>query len=136
MLHDTRQLPYDEFPCLGYRVECGRKVLAISGDTVDCPGLAQLATGADTLVACCYLARAEETDFEREVVSRHIIMGSGTVGKVAARAGVRRLVLTHLRRKSPALLKAIAREASADFPGALALGKDGLKLPLFPLGPE
>jgi hypothetical protein len=38
--------------CYGYRFEAEGKVVAISGDTVDCEGLAQLAHGADLLVHC------------------------------------------------------------------------------------
>src|SRR6516165_2695857 len=39
--------------CYGYRFEAQGKVVAISGDTVDCDGLAQLAQNADVLVHCC-----------------------------------------------------------------------------------
>jgi ribonuclease Z len=47
--------------CYGYRVETQGRVVAISGDTVDCAGLRRLAQGADVLVQCCYLAEAEIT---------------------------------------------------------------------------
>ncbi len=123
-------IAFDEFPCLGYRLEARGRALAISGDTVACSGLDRLAAGADTLVACCYLARAEETGFERDVISRHVILNSAAVGKVAARAGVGRLVLTHLRQKPPAMLEAVAADVAADFDGEVVLGVDGLELPL------
>ena len=45
--------------CYGYRFEAEGKVVAISGDTVDCAGLARLAQNADVLVHCCYMASAD-----------------------------------------------------------------------------
>jgi ribonuclease Z len=45
--------------CYGYRFVAKGKVVAISGDTVDCEDLAQLAHGADLLVHCCYMASVE-----------------------------------------------------------------------------
>ncbi|MCP4408672.1 MAG: MBL fold metallo-hydrolase [Gammaproteobacteria bacterium] len=85
----------DEWSCLGYRVEVEGKVITISGDTVDCAGLDRLAQGADVLIQCCYLAKAEMTNPDSELIAKHILACSPQVGKIAARAGVKKLVLTH-----------------------------------------
>lgn len=125
-------IAFSEFPCLGYRVDLRDHVLAVSGDTVSCDGLDRLAQGADTLVLCCYLVAAEQTDFERDVVSRQVIMASDSAGKVAERAGVGRLVLTHIRRKAHSLLDKMSADVSADFSGEIVLAEDLMTLPLTP----
>jgi len=123
-------IDFAEFPCLGYRIEMASHVLAVSGDTVECDGLDRLADGADTLVLCCFLAQGEQTRREREIVSRYVLLSSAEAGKVAARAGAQRLVLTHIRRKSPSILQDMAEEISRDFNGEIILGTDLMALGL------
>lgn len=118
----------EDWVCLGYRVEAHGKVVAISGDTVDCAGLQRLAQDADVLVQCCYLARAEITDAGGELIARHILASSAEVGKIAARAGVKTLVLTHFREKSETMLRSVEADVRRDFPGDLVLGRDLLTL--------
>lgn len=114
--------------CLGYRLEAEEKVVAISGDTVACAGLDRLAKNADVLVQCCYLARAEITTPHLEHVARHTLACSDTVGKIARQAGVRKLVLTHFRQKSDAMLDAISEDVARDWTGPLVLGRDLLEI--------
>jgi ribonuclease Z len=114
--------------CLGYRIEGPDRVVAISGDAVECAGLDRLASGADLLVMCCYLARAEATERERAIVTRHILADPAAAGRVASRAGVGCLALTHLRQKTPALLAAVEAEARAAYSGRLVVGRDLLTL--------
>jgi ribonuclease BN (tRNA processing enzyme) len=64
-------------------------VLAYSGDTDACPALVSLAKGADALLA--EAAFTEGRDQER-----HIHMTGLRAGRLAADAGARRLLLTHL----------------------------------------
>src|SRR3712207_5519421 len=45
-------------PIFGYRVEGEGKAVAISGDTIACAGLMELAAGADVLVQCCHMPQA------------------------------------------------------------------------------
>lgn len=113
-----------EWPCLGYRVEMSGGSVAISGDTVPCTGLDRLACGADVLVQCCYLAEAEIIDHDTALVPKYILASSGQVGKIAAQAGVKKLVLTHFRQKSAALMQTIAEDVARDFTGELFLGED------------
>jgi ribonuclease Z len=117
-------LSWEAFPCLGYRLEAGGKVIAISGDTVPCPGLDRLAQGADLLIQCCYLAEAEITTPAQERSARYIIASSGAAGQIAARNGVKRLVLTHIRPKSQALLDFMLADVRRHYQGELYLGED------------
>jgi len=111
--------------CYGFRFEANGKVVAISGDTVDCEGLAQLARGADLLVHCCYAASAEiENEHFRRVV-QHTLAAGDTVGKIAARAGAKMLALTHHRpRHDQRYLQVLAEEVARDFTGRMIVGED------------
>jgi hypothetical protein len=97
--------------CYGFRFEAHGKVVAISGDTVDCEGLAQLAHGADLLVHCCYAASAEiENEHFRRVV-QHTLAAGDAVGKIAACAGAKMLALTIIGRAATnAICKSLRRK--------------------------
>lgn len=110
--------------CLGYRIEAEGKVVSISGDGVSCEGLLRLARGADLHVQCCYLPAAELRTPHLQRVARYTLACSDTVGKIAAGAGVRRMVLTHFRRMPPEWLAAIESDVRRDFSGELALARD------------
>lgn len=114
----------EDWPCLGYRLEAEGKVVAISGDTVACAGLDRLAHGVDVLIQCCYLAEAEITHPAFARLAQHVIASSGQVGKIAARNKVKRLVLTHIRPKSEAMMRSLVEDVRKDFSGELYLGED------------
>ena len=114
----------ERWACLGYRVEAEGTAVTISGDTVPCAGLDRLARGADTLVMCCFHAEADITSEHRRVNARHILASSGQVGKVATRAGVRQLVLTHIMRKSDEMMWSLEEDVRRDFSGRLLVGHD------------
>jgi ribonuclease Z len=118
----------DAFPCLGYRIEAEDKVIALSGDTILCDGLNRLAHNADILIQCCYLAEAEITNQVFEYLSRHIIASSGQVGKIAARAGVGTLILTHFRKKSDEMMQSILEDVRKDYAGNVILAHDLLEI--------
>lgn len=111
--------------CYGYRVETYGKVIAISGDTVDCGGLRRLAQGADVLVQCCYLADAEiDSDHFRRLAKYTLACGD-TVGQIAEACGVKTLVLTHHRpRKDAMMIDTLRREVQAHFSGKLMIASD------------
>ena len=73
--------------CLGYRIEYGRKVLTYSGDSMYCRSLVELCRNADVAVLDCSFPE------ERQETTNH--MHAGDCGRVAAEAGVKRLVLSH-----------------------------------------
>lgn len=117
-------LSWEEWPCLGYRVEAGGKSVVVSGDTIACASLIAQAQGADALVHCCFFADATITTPYRRLLAEQVIASSGQVGKVAAQARVKALVLTHFSAMSPEMLSAIAADARRDFAGPLYLGED------------
>lgn len=111
--------------CYGYRVETHGKVIAISGDTVDCGGLRRLAQDADVLVQCCYLAEAEIDSDHFRRLAKHTLACGDTVGKIAAACNVKTLVLTHHRpRKDDAMIEALRREVRESFSGELVIASD------------
>jgi ribonuclease BN (tRNA processing enzyme) len=73
----------------GFRVEHGGASLAYSGDTGECEALVDLAGGVDLLLA-------EASFVERPGLPDDLHLTARQAGEHAARAGVRRLVLTHL----------------------------------------
>lgn len=113
-----------EWPCVGYRVEHHGHIVTISGDTIVCDALYRLAEGADVLVQCCYLADAELTHPEFNVLSDMVIASSTQVGMFAARAGVATVVLTHIRKKSSQLMQALVADVHQHFPGEVIVGED------------
>ncbi len=118
----------EEWPCLGYRVEAGGRVVAVSGDAVDCPGLRRLARDASVLVQCCYLAGAEITDHDLELISEHVLAPSTMAGRIAAGAGVKKLVLTHIREKPDEMLRSMVEDVRRDFDGVLVIGEDLMEI--------
>jgi len=117
--------------CYGYRIETAGRVIAISGDTVDCEGLRRLAQGADLLVQCCYLAAAEITNAHLKRLAAHTLACGDTVGKIARACGVKRMVLTHHRpRADGRMLDVLAEEVARDFTGTLLIGHDLMEIDL------
>jgi ribonuclease Z len=111
--------------CYGYRFEAEGKVIAISGDTIPCDGIDRLARGADVLVHCCYMASAEAENEHFRRLLQHTMSGGASVGKTAAKAGAKTLVLTHHRpRKDDRMLTMLADEVARDFTGRIVIGED------------
>ncbi len=75
-------------PAVAWRFEAAGRVLCYSGDTEDCEGLLEAARGADLLL--CECTRAASTP------AREGHLGPEEIGELARRAGVGRVVLTHL----------------------------------------
>ena len=114
--------------CLGYRVESEGKAVAFSGDCVQCEGLQTLARDADVLVQCCYMARAELTTPYFRRLAQETIACADTVGRIAQEARVRKLVLTHFRPASAAMIQSIAADVARDYAGPVVLGTDLLEI--------
>jgi len=103
-------------PAWGVRLEAGGRVLAYTGDTGPCPGLVDLARGADVL-----LSEASWPDFPGAPDGVHL--SGRQAAEVATAAGVGRLVLTHVQPWSDA--SAILREAREQFTGPVQLAEPG-----------
>jgi ribonuclease Z len=115
--------------CYGYRFDAEGKVIAISGDTIPCKGIDNLARDADVLVHCCYMASAEAENEHFRRLLRYTMSGGSSVGKTAARANVKTLVLTHHRpRKDERLLQTLVEEVARDFSGRIIVGEDLMEI--------
>ncbi len=114
----------ESWPCLGYRVEAEGKVFAFSGDAVACPGLERLAHQADLLIQCCYVAEAEISNPTFAHLTQHVIASAGQVGQIATQARVKKMVLTHFRPKSQAMMANLTADVRQNYNGELILGED------------
>lgn len=84
-------------PSVAYRVEHEGHAVVLAGDTLPCPGLDELARGADALVHTVIrddVLRALPIPRLQDVCDYHSSVAQAA--QTAARAGVRTLVLTHL----------------------------------------
>jgi ribonuclease BN (tRNA processing enzyme) len=103
----------------GVRLEHGGKVLAYSADTAPCAALEQLAEGADL-----FLCEASYLDGADNPPDLHLT--GREAGEVAAKAGVGRLVLTHLVAAWGS--EALTYEAAASvFTGQLDVARAGAR---------
>jgi len=123
------------FPALAYRFDTPHGSVVFSGDTTPSDNVVQLAQGADILVH-------EVVDIEAilgrisllsnfEVVRAQFARAHTQVhevGHVAARAGVKTLVLSHLvpgeGAHTPEQWEALAREGAPEFEGEIVCGVD------------
>lgn len=107
----------------GYRLaDADGAVLAYSGDSDECDDLVDLARDADVFLCECSFPDAL-------YAPGHLT--PSRAGRLAARAGARKLVLTHFYPEcsDPA---AILREARGAYAGEIVLGSDGLRVPFGP----
>ncbi|GAB5375940.1 MAG: MBL fold metallo-hydrolase [Acuticoccus sp.] len=121
----------EQWQCIGYRLEAAGKVIAISGDTVDCAGVRRLAEGADMLIHCCFASDGEVAgDAHMASVAQHTLPTASSVGAIAQDSGVGHLVVTHLRPQPVDALAAIRSDVASRFDGRLTMGEDLLEFPL------
>ena len=131
------------FPAFAYRFDTPDGSVVLSGDTAPCRNLVTLARGADVLVHEVFDDRpgdeedGAETDDEEaeEAARRHHHMTTahtplGEVGRIAAEAGVGRLVLTHFIPGDDTLPDEHWVKGVADFDGEVVVGRDLLELSL------
>jgi ribonuclease BN (tRNA processing enzyme) len=103
---------------LAYRLEAGDKVLVYSGDTDVSDSLVKLAQGADLFILEC------ANPFK---VPGHLTPAEA--GRLAAKAGVKRLLLTHFY--PPCDEVDVAGLARREFSGEIIRAEDGLRLEVF-----
>lgn len=105
-------------PCeaYGFRVEHNGRSLVYSGDTAPCAALDDLAAGADLL-----LAESTWTDLPTRPADMH--MSGRQAGQTAGRAGVGRLMLTHIAPWTDP--QVVLAEARGEFDGEVLLAGQG-----------
>lgn len=113
-------------PAFGYRFDCGRKSIVISGDTAPSDNLVRFARGADILIHEAYLPGVFTTrPGEPPVVAHNLSRYHTTAeqaGEIATRAGVKQLVLTHVAPGDQA--DQMRQLAAKKFKGKVTAGAD------------
>jgi ribonuclease Z len=120
----TAPTEHGDMPNFGVRVDPGRRgAVVYSSDTVPCEAVVGLARGSDTLI--------HESTFPHRHRGR---FGAHTTaaeaGEVAARAGVRRLILAHIDADYHGELDDLAAEARAHFPGVVEIARELTPYPM------
>jgi ribonuclease Z len=110
--------------CFAWRVEAEGKVFCFSGDAVMCDGLLRAADRADLHLQCCYLPSSALVGSQMQSLASYTLACSDTAGKIADRAKVERLVLTHFRRTTPDALAEIETDVRRDYAGPVELSND------------
>ena len=112
----------------GYKFEADGRTIVISGDTRPTENLVRYAKGADVLVLEAYLPEFFDKVDSREVAERlkRYHTTADEAGELAAAAGVKTLVLTHL---IPGDADETFRERAArKFKGTIVVGRDLVKI--------
>jgi ribonuclease BN (tRNA processing enzyme) len=124
-------------PAFAYRFDAADRSIVISGDTTPSDSLVRLARGADVLVhEALYLAGVDRlvaavpnaADLKRSILSHHT--SAEDAGRVAAAAGVKTLVLSHLvPAEDPTITDQMWIDAARKhFRGQVILGKDLMEI--------
>lgn len=125
-------------PALAYRFDFADRSIAFSGDTVPLTAVAERAKGADILVHEAMNIPAVEAALRRRIAAgipgtldammKHMLADHSPteeVGRIAAEAGVKTLVLSHLVPGGTDLTDASWRDAAArHFKGEIIVGHD------------
>jgi len=116
---------HGSMPNLALRFEVPERRIAVvySSDTEPCDAVVRLATGADTLIH-------EATFPERDRGRFGAHSTAAEAGQIAAKAGVRRLILCHIEADYHGELDALAAEARAHFAGVVEIAEEFRPYPL------
>jgi ribonuclease BN (tRNA processing enzyme) len=112
----TPRLVNHPVPAFGLRLEHHGTVITYSGDTDSCDSLTELARGADLFLA-------EASFQENRDTARGIHLTGRRAGLTAARAGARRLMLTHIPVWTDP--EVVRREAMEVFEGPVDVAEPG-----------
>lgn len=120
---------YTVKPAFAYRFETPTRSVVISGDTTYSENLVRLARGADLLIhEAMYLPGVDQLAGDNASLKQHLFRSHSTteqVGLVAARAGVKKLVLSHLVPAFPSITDDMWLEGvRKNFSGEAIVGRD------------
>jgi ribonuclease Z len=124
LLVRTSPNEHGAMPNFAVRVETPAAASVVySSDTVPCSAVVELARGADTLIHEATFPHRDRGRFGAHSTARE-------AGEVAARAGVRRLILTHVEADYHAELPALAGEARKVFGGEVEVARELVPYPI------
>src|SRR5262249_46808432 len=106
-------------PNFAVRVDAGARGVVYSSDTRPCHAVVALARGADTLVH-----DSTYSERHRARAGGHAHSTAAEAGDVAARARVRRLILTHIGAEYHSDVEALAAEARSRFSGEVEVARE------------
>jgi ribonuclease BN (tRNA processing enzyme) len=120
---------YTVRPAFAYRFDTPTRSIVISGDTTYSDNLIKLARGADLLIhEAMYLERVDQLAAGDPRLKEHLVRSHSTteqVGLVAARADVKKLVLSHLVPAFPAITDEMwLAGVRKNFKGEAIVGRD------------
>jgi ribonuclease Z len=121
-------LRYEEWPCLAYAVETRGKRIVISGDTIMCAEIVALARSADLLVQCCHRSELAIMSPAQRLIDEKVFASARQAGEIAARAGVKTLLLTHLSPMTAEELAGVLDDVRCVWNGNVILGEDLLSV--------
>ena len=125
LLVSTSPVEHGTMPNFAIRVDVAGRASSVvySSDTQPCDAVVALARGADTLIH-------EATFPDRHRGRFGVHSTAGEAGEIAARAGVRRLILAHVEADYHDELDAMAREARKRFGGLVEIAQEFVPYPL------
>jgi ribonuclease BN (tRNA processing enzyme) len=112
--------------CVAYRLEEGAASLVYTGDTGYSEKIVELARGCDALIAMCQYAAGTPLPPEAtRTAASHI-----DVARMAAAAGARMLILTHISQQldEPLAKARVLRDIAALYAGDIVWGEDLMEL--------
>lgn len=92
----VEHIPAEISPCFGFRIEAEGKVIAFSGDTEPCEGIATLARDADLLIHECTFTEAFIEHRRKSGVGTFAHTSPGDLGRLAVAERVKHVVATHI----------------------------------------
>lgn len=107
----------DTANCLAYRIKTPNKIIAYSGDSIDCPGLRKACNKAD-------IAIIESTLPPREN-STHL--SGDKAGEIASKAKVKEVIVVHVDKD---YLGRVESDIKSKYSGKVVLGKDLMQIEL------
>lgn len=91
----VEHIPREISECFGVRLEAEGKIVAFSGDTAPCEAMVELARDADLLIHECTFPETFIAHRARTGVGTYAHTSPTELGRIAARANVKRLLPTH-----------------------------------------
>ena len=119
----TSPVEHGSMPNFAIRADAGGRGVVYSSDTAPCEAVVALARGADTLIH-------EATFPDRDRGRFGVHSTAGEAGAIAARAGVRRLILAHIEADYHDELDAMAADARRRFGGVVEIAQEFVPYPL------